>query len=220
MKRFIAVLLVMGVIMTAFAETATGTAGRKEITNEVNPTATTDVVLSLNQNAGIVWFSAGDNQNVDTYVLSLPGIDGLNQSTSGNDNWVAKGTDLKLNWNIVSFNTVQIELMIDGPLVEQVEGQSEGQVDTNKIGWKISFKPTEFSGSSGKTEASTDTVISSAGYPNSTETDTLPKTAVTKDNTVYGSSGTLSIDKIITENTYRKKVDNYKATLTANVKTI
>ena len=212
MKRFIAVLLVMGVIMTAFAETATGTAGRKEITNEVNPTATTDVVLSLNQNAGIVWFSAGDNQNVDTYVLSLPGIDGLNQSTSGNDNWVAKGTDLKLNWNIVSFNTVQIELKIDG----QLKGQNTADV----IGWQISFKPTEFSGSSGKTEASTDTVISSAGYPNSTETDTLPKTAVTKDNTVYGSSGTLSIDKIITENTYRKKVDNYKATLTANVKTI
>lgn len=216
MKRLIAVLLVMGVIMTAFAETATetakGTAGRMNIRGTANSAATTDVVLSLNQNAGIVWFSAGDNQNVDTYVLSLPGIDGLNQSTSGNDNWVAKGTDLKLNWNIVSFNTVQIELKIDG----QLKGQNTADV----IGWQISFKPTEFSGSSVKTEASTDTVISSAGYPNSTETDTLPKTAVTKDNTVYGSSGTLSIDKIITENTYRKKVDNYKATLTANVKTI
>ena len=218
MKRLIAVLLVMGVIMTAFAETATETAGRKEITNEVNPTATTDVVLSLNQNAGIVWFSSGANQNVNTYVLSLPGIDGLNQSTSGNDNWVAKGTDLKLNWNIVSFNTVQIELMIDGPLVEQVEGQAEGQVDTNKIGWKISFKPTEYSGSSVNTEASTDTVVISAEYPGLNNK--LFETAVTKDNTVYGSSGTLSIDKIITENTYRKKVDNYKATLTANVKTI
>ena len=210
MKRLIAVLLVMGVIMTAFAETATETAGRKEITNEVNPTATTDVVLSLNQNAGIVWFSSGANQNVNTYVLSLPGIDGLNQSTSGNDNWVAKGTDLKLNWNIVSFNTVQIELKIDG----QLKGQNTADV----IGWQISFKPTEFSGSSVKTEASTDTVVISAEYPGLNNK--LFETAVTKDNTVYGSSGTLSIDKIITENTYRKKVDNYKATLTANVKTI
>ena len=216
MKRLIAVLLVMGVIMTAFAETATETAGRKEITNEVNPTATTDVVLSLNQNAGIVWFSAGDNQNVDTYVLSLPGIDGLNQSTTGNDNWVAKGTDLKLNWNIVSCSGVQIELMIDGPLVKQVEGQVAGQADTDTIGWKISFKKNSYVGNTGTPE-STDTEISS-GYPNSSEN--LSATAVTKNNTVYGSSGTLSIDKIITENTYGKKVGNYKATLIANVKTI
>ena len=72
MNRLIAVLLIMGVIMTAFAETATGTAGRKEITNEVTPTAETDVVLNLEQNAGIVWFSVDGNQNVSTYSLSLP----------------------------------------------------------------------------------------------------------------------------------------------------
>ncbi|MGN0841290.1 MAG: hypothetical protein ACI4NB_10730 [Candidatus Ornithospirochaeta sp.] len=218
MKRLIAVLLVMGVIMTAFAETATGTAGRKEIRNEVTPAAETDVVLNLDQNVGIVWFSAGVNQNVSTYSLSLPEINKLNKSTSGNGNWVAKGTDLKLNWNIVSCSGVQIELMIDGPLVEQVEGQAEGQVDTNKIGWKISFKPTGYSGSSVKT-VSSDTAVISAGYSSLT-TDTLSATAVTKDNTVYGSSGTLSIDEIITENTYRKKVATYKATLIANVKTI
>lgn len=217
MKRLIAVLLVMGVIMTAFAETATETAGRKEIRNEVTPAAETDVVLNLNQNVGIVWFSAGVNQNVSTYSLSLPEINKLNKSTSGNGNWVAKGTDLKLNWNIVSCSGVQIELMIDGPLVEQVEGQAEGQVDTNKIGWKISFKPTEYSGSSVKT-VSSDTAVISAGYPGLNNK--LSETAVTKDNTVYGSSGTLSIDEIITENTYRKKVATYKATLIANVKTI
>ena len=213
MKRLIAVLLVMGVIMTAFAETATETAGRKEITNEVNPTATTDVVLSLNQNAGIVWFSAGDNQNVDTYVLSLPGIDGLNQSTSGNGNWVAKGTDLKLNWNIVSCSKVKIDLIVGGKLI----GQNNS---SNEIGWKVSFKPTEYSGSSPKaveTETGTETVTISAGY--SGLNDTSSATAVKKDNTVYGSSGTLSIDEIITENTYEKKVDNYKATLTAKVTT-
>lgn len=211
MKRLIAVLLVMGVIMTAFAETATetatGTAGRMNITGTANSAAKTDVVLNLNQNAGIVWFSAGVNQNVSTYYLSLPAINGLNQSTTGNDNWVAKGTDLKLNWNIVSCSGVQIKL--------EINGQLKGTVDTNKIGWKISFKPTEYSGSSVKT-VSSDTAVISAGYPSLT-TDTLFATAVTKDNTVYGSSGTLSIDEIITENTYGKKVDTYKATLTANV---
>ena len=212
MKRLIAVLLVMGVIMTAFAETATGTAGQMYITRAAIQAAETDVVLNLNQNIAVVWFSAGNNQNVSTYYLSLPGINELKQSTTDKDNWVAKGKDLKLNWNIVSCSGVQIELKIDGPLVKQVEGQ----VDTNKIGWKISFKKNSYVGNIGTPE-STDTEISS-GYPNSSEN--LSATAVTKDNTVYGSSGTLSIDEIITENTYGKKVGNYKATLIANVKTI
>ena len=218
MKRLIAVLLVMGVIMTAFA--ATGTAGRMNITGTATSAAETDVVLNLKQNAGIVWFSVGENQNVNTYVLSLPGINELKQSTKDNDNWVAEGKDLKLNWNIVSCSGVQIELKIDGPLVKQVEGQVEGQAagqaDTDTIGWKISFKKNSYVGNTGTPE-STDTVISSE-YPNSSEN--LSATAVTKNNTVYGSRGTLSIDKIITENTYGKKVGNYKATLIANVKTI
>ena len=214
MKRLIEVLLVMGVIMTAFA--ATGTAGRMNITGTATSAAETDVVLNLNQNAGIVWFSAGNNQNVSTYYLSLPGINELKQSTTDNDNWVAEGKDLKLNWNIVSCSGVQIELKIDGPLVKQVEGQAAGQADTDTIDWKISFKKNSYVGNTGTPE-STVTVISSE-YPNSSEN--LSATAVTKDNTVYGSSGTLSIDEIITENTYGKKVGNYKATLIANVKTI
>lgn len=193
--------------MTAFAETAKGTAGRKEIKNEVTPAAETDVVLSLNQNAGIVWFSTDGDQNVSTYSLSLPEINKLNKSTSGNGNWVAKGTDLKLNWNIVSCSGVQIKL--------EINGQLKGTVDTNKIGWKISFKPTEYSGSSVKT-VSSDTAVISAGYSDDL-TNTTSAIAVTKDNSIYGSSGTLSIDEIITENTYGKKVDTYKATLTANV---
>ena len=36
---------------------------------------------------------------------------------------------------------------------------------------------------------------------------------------IYGSSGSLEIGQIITENTYGKKVDVYTATLTATVKT-
>ena len=211
MKRLIAVLLVMGVIMTAFA--ATGTAGRMNITGTATSAAETDVVLNLNQNAGIVWFSVGENQNVNTYVLSLPGITELNQSTTDN-NWVASGTNLKLNWNIVSCSKVKIDLIVGGKLI----GQNNS---SNEIGWKVSFKPTEYSGSSPKaveTETGTETVTISAGY--SGLNDTSSATAVKKDNTVYGSSGTLSIDEIITENTYRKKVATYKATLIANVKTI
>ena len=125
MKRLIAVLLVLGVIMTAFAEAATGTAGRKEITNEVTPTAETDVVLNLEQNAGIVWFSVDGNQNVSTYSLSLPEINKLNKSTSGNGNWVAKGTDLKLNWNIVSCSKVKIDLIVSGKLKGQNNSSNE-----------------------------------------------------------------------------------------------
>ena len=87
MKRFIAVLLVMGVIMTAFA--ATGTAGKVNITGNELTAADTDVVLQLAQNAGIVWFSAGSNPNVSTYFLSLPEISRLNQDTSGNSNCYA-----------------------------------------------------------------------------------------------------------------------------------
>ena len=203
MKRLIAVLLVMGVIMTAFAETATGTAGQMYITSAATQAAETDVVLNLNQNAGIVWFSVGENRNVNTYVLSLPGITELNQSTTDN-NWVASGTNLKLNWNIVSCSKVKIDLIVSGKL----KGQNNS---SNEIGWKVSFKKNSY----GMPE-STDTVIS-AGYPSLTTT--LSATAVTKNNTVYGSSGTLSIDEIITENTYEKKVDNYNATLTAKVTT-
>ena len=211
MKRLIAVLLVMGVIMTAFA--ATGTAGRMNITGTATSAAETDVVLNLNQNAGIVWFSVGENQNVNTYVLSLPGITELNQSTTDN-NWVASGTNLKLNWNIVSCSKVKIDLIVGGKLI----GQNNS---SNEIGWKVSFKPTDYSGSSPRAveiETGTEIVTISEGY--SGENDTSSETEVKKDNTVYGSSGTLSIDEIITENTYGKNVDTYKATLTAMISTI
>ena len=190
--------------MTVFAETA------EEPDSTGIATATTDVVLEMNQNIAVVWFTEGE-ESTTSYKLTLP--QNLYQNTSS---WVAEGNNLYLNWNIVSCSGVQIELMIDGPLVKQVEGQAAGQADTDTIGWKISFKKNSYVGNTGTPE-STDTEISS-GYPNSSENRSA--TAVTKNNTVYGSSGTLSIDKIITENTYGKKVGNYKATLIANVKTI
>ena len=194
--------------MTAFAATeATGTAGRMNITGTATSAATTDVVLNLNQNAGIVWFSAGENQNVNKYILTLPEITVLNQSTSGNNNWVAKGTDLKLNWNIVSCDNVKIDLIIGGKLT--------GTDPNNTIGWKVSFKKTAYAGNDGSQDSSS--TILYAGYPGSSNY--LSATAVTKDNSIYGSSGSLLIEEIVTENTYSKNVDNYKATLTAKVTT-
>lgn len=205
MKRLIAVLLVMGVIMTAFA--ASGSAGRlNNITGSSTTAADTEVVLNLNQNVGIVWFSAGENQNVSTYYLTLPEITSLNQSNSETQNWCATGNNLKLNWNIVSCNSVKIELSIDGEL--------KGKND-NTIGWKLSFKTTSYSGNT-RTKEGTSTFIC-AGYP--AQTDVLTATAITKNKTVYGSRGSLAIDEIITENTYGKNVDIYKATLTAKIST-
>lgn len=193
--------------MTVFAETATGTAGRMYISSEAEA-AKTDVVLNLNQNAGIVWFSAGENQNVNTYILTLPEITVLNQSTSGNSNWVARGTtDLKLNWNIVSCDKVKIDLIIGGKLT--------GTDPNNTIGWKVSFKETAYTGNT-PTPAPTPTILC-AGYLNSENN--LSATAVTKDKSIYGSSGSLLIEEIVTENTYGKNVDNYKATLTAMIST-
>ena len=209
MKRLIAVLLVMGVIMTAFAGTATGTKGPIPISNAEAKAADTDVVLNLNQNAGIVWFSEGeDNRSISTYNLSLPESIGLNQSTSGNTDLVATGTDLKLNWNIVSCSNVKIDLIIDGEL--------KGHTESNKIGWKVSFKKTAYTGNDGTPDSGL--TILYAGYPD--KTNNLLATAVTKDNSIYGSSGSLSIEEIVTENTYDKNVDNYKATLTAKISTL
>ena len=211
MKRFIAVLLVMGVIMTAFA--ATGTAGKVNITGNELTAADTDVVLQLAQNAGIVWFSAGSNPNVSTYFLSLPEISRLNQDTSGNSNWYATGpVDLYLNWNIVSCSTVKIILEIDGKL----KGTNSS---SNEIGWKVSFKEKIYSGNSLASDNSNASVYLCAGYPGEVDAITSAM-AIKKKNDVYGSSGSLKIDEIITENTYGKNVDTYKATITAKVVTV
>ena len=64
MKRLIAVLLVMGVIMTAFA--ASGTSGNNVITSTSRKAADTEVVVKLDQNIGVIWFSTSSNNNVIT----------------------------------------------------------------------------------------------------------------------------------------------------------
>ena len=206
MKRFIAVLLVMGVIMTVFA--ATGTVGSVNITRAATDASSTDVVLNLNQNAGKVWFSAGEYSAVSTYYLSLPAITELNQSPLGNTNWFATGNDLVLNWNIVSCDNVKIELHMGGKL----KGTNNS---SNEIGWKITYNEKIYSGNELASDNTNTEINLYAGYP--TERDNLSAMAMKKKKDIYGSSGSLPITQITTENTYGKKVDVYTATLTAKV---
>lgn len=200
MKRLIAVLLVMGVIMTAFAETAKGTQGPISISNAEAKAADTDVVLILNKNAGIVWFSEGEgNQSISTYSLSLPESIGLNQSTSGNNDLVATGTDLKLNWNIVSSVPVSVYLEITEPMKRSVsEGVQLG--DNDKIGWKVI--------SGGQTLR-----VDDAG--NLTNGNAV---VYTKNTVKYGEAGSQPI-VVETNNVWGKNSGTYTATLTAYIKT-
>ena len=203
MKRLIAVLLVMGVIMTAFAGTATGTKGPIPISNAEAKAADTDVVLNLNQNAGIVWFSKGEvNQSISTYNLSLPESIGLNQSTSGNTDLVATGTDLKLNWNIVSSVPVSVYLEITEPMVRNV---TEGVALTkdDKIGWKVK--------SGGETIS---VIVNDTG----TASNGGKVVVHTKDTLKYGEA-TSQIIEVETDNVWGKNNGTYTATLTAYIRT-
>ena len=204
MKRFIAVLLVMGVIMTAFA-TSSGSAGSVNITNSDTDAASTDVVLNLNQNAGKVWFSAATDDNVRRYNLTLPTDDKLNQSISGNDNWSATGNDLYLNWNIISKDSVQISLEISSPMV------GDSASNTDKLGWTVSWYPTT---TTNPIESSPVTISKA-----STDSDGVnSKVAYTKNGTIYGNAAQKQL-WIYTENTFGKTADTYRAVLKATVKT-
>lgn len=200
MKRLIAVLLVMGVIMTAFAETATGTAGSKEIS-----AADTEVVVKLDQNIGVIWFSTSSDSNVSRYNLTLPTKQKLSQSISGNDDWVATGSDLFLNWNIISKDSVKVSLQISSPMV----GDSSSNHD--KLGWTVSWYPT-----STQNPLEVDaTSISIA----STDSDAVKGIAYTKNGTIYGNASQKRL-WIYTENTFGKNADTYRAVLKATVETI
>ncbi|MCI6113726.1 MAG: hypothetical protein MR687_00375 [Spirochaetales bacterium] len=194
MKRFIAVLLVMGVIMTAFAETA--------VVPSSDPgtvAAQTNVVLDLNQNIALVWFSKG-NEPTTWYTLTLPAT--LAQETT---TWIAEGNDLYLNWNIISKNNVDIILSIDSPMVATTN-------DAKKIGWNVSFTTISLSG---KAEGHGSSITLTRDVSDNT---TKEGTAFKKDTTVYGSNGRLPVS-ISTENIYGKEALIYKAVITATVKT-
>ena len=203
MKRFIAVLLVMGVIMTVFS--ASGTRGPNEITNSSRTAADTEVVVNLNQNIGVIWFSTATDDNVRRYNLTLPTDDNLNQSISGNDNWSATGNDLYLNWNIISKDNVQISLEILSPMV------GDSASNTDKLGWTVSWYPTS---TNDPTEGSPVTISKASTDPESIVT----QVAYTKNGTQYGNAAQKRI-WIYTENTFGKNADTYRAVLKATVKT-
>ena len=203
MKRLIAVLLVMGVIMTAFA--ATGTVGNKEISSIPRLAADTEVVVKLDQNIGVIWFSTSTNNNVSRYNLTLPTVDNLSQSISGNGDWVASGSDLFLNWNIISKDDVQVSLQISSPMV----GDTPSNPD--KLGWTVSWYPTTTQDPSEGDAKS----ISRA----STESGAVSEIAYTKNGTKYGNASQKQL-WIYTENTFGKNADTYCAVLKATVETI
>ena len=203
MKRLIAVLLVMGVIMTAFA--ATGTVGNKEISSIPRLAADTEVVVKLDQNIGVIWFSTSTNNNVSRYNLTLPTVDNLSQSISGNGDWVASGSDLFLNWNIISKDNVKVSLQISSPMV------GDNSSNTDKLGWTVSWYPT-----STQNPLEVDaTSISIA----STDSDAVSGIAYTKNGTIYGNASQKQL-WIYTENTFGKNADTYRAVLKATVETI
>ena len=205
MKRLIAVLLVLGVIMTAFAETATGTAGSKEISRRSQKAADTEVVVKLDQNIGVIWFSTSSDSNVSRYNLTLPTKQNLSQSISGNDDWVATGSDLFLNWNIISKDNVQVSLQISSPMVGDTSSNND------KLGWTVSWYPTS---TTNPTEGS---AASISGTP--TQERDVSAVAYTKNGTAYGNASQKQL-WIYTENTFGKNADTYCAVLKATVETI
>lgn len=202
MKRLIAVLLVMGVIMTTFA--ATGSAGKKELTKNEIKAADTEVVLTLNQNIGVVWFSTSTEEDVRRYNLTLPSYGAVSQNISGNSDWTASGSDLYLNWNIISKKNVVISLQISSPMV----GDSSSD---NKIGWTVSWYPTS---TTNPTEGSTASISRT-----SEQEGDVSAVAYTKNGTAYGNASQKRL-WILTENTYGKAIDTYRADLIATIKTI
>ena len=196
MKRLIAVLLVMGAIMTAFAESVVVLDGTASTEGAL--AAQTTVVLEMNQNIAVVWFTTGE-ENTDSYNLTLT----QNNLVQNTDSWVATGNNLFLNWNIVSKDKVQIDLSISEPM----------KSGSNAIGWNVAFTKLSTNDSENGTSVTTLTKESS----DSTSA-VRQGTAYKKNGTVYGDKGRLPIS-VTTENIYCKNIGTYTAVITATVKT-
>ena len=204
MKRLIAVLLVMGVIMTAFA--ASGTSGNNVITSTSRKAADTEVVVNLDQNIGVIWFSTATDDNVSRYYLTLPTVENLNQSIYGNDNWIATGNDLYLNWNIISKDNVKISLLISSPMV------GDSATNSDKLGWTVSWYPTS-------TTSPTEGDPASISKPSASSIGDVTAEAYTKNGSLYGNASQKQL-WIYTENTFGRNADTYRAVLKATVETI
>lgn len=204
MKRLIAVLLVMGVIMTAFA------VEQKAITGTYTEASSTTVSLTLSGNFGKVWFSKGNGTGViSNYDLTMQVPNELVENLTGNTGgasspkvYAKSGTDsegLYLNWNIVSTVRVAVYLEIKEPMKRSV---SEGVKldDNDKIGWSVE--------SGGQTLSVTDSGNVTNGKA----------VVYTKQAAKYGEASSQIIN-VETDNVWGKNNGVYTATLKAYIKT-
>ena len=205
MKRLIAVLLVMGVIMTAFAAV-----DQKTITTSNTEAASTTVSLTLSGNFGKVWFSKGKGTGfISNYNLTMQDPNELMTSLNGNEGTesspkvYAKSTDtelegLYLNWNIVSTVKVAVSLKITAPMVRTMEGTADTD---DKIGWSVVCN--------GQTLKAADSGAVTNGNP----------VVYTKDKAKYGEASSQMI-KVETDNVWGKNNGSYTANLKAYIKTV
>lgn len=208
MKRFIAFLLVMGVIMTALVA---GTSGQLALSITAQNAASTTVSLSLSGNYAIVWFSkgAGNSTAISNYDLQMQAPNTLVQNINGNSGKegspkvFAQSKDdttdgLYLNWNIISTVPVDIYLKVTAPMVRTT---SETLTVDDKIGWSVT------SGSK--------TISVLENYTG----DAKSEVVYTKNADKFGNAGT-QIIQIETDNVWGKNNGGYTATLTALIKTL
>lgn len=205
MKRLIAVLLVMGVIMTTFASVV----NQIELEGSDKPASSTTVSLELSGNCGKVWFSEGKGGvATETYALTMQApnlVTNVNGNTGANPKVCAKsasGEDhgLYLNWNIVSTVKVSVSLGIIAPMKKD---GTESSTDVNdRIGWSVT--------SGGQTISVSDT---------GTVSNENGKVVVhTKNAVKYGEASSQIID-VETDNVWGKNNGTYTAILTAYIRT-
>lgn len=205
MKRFIAVLLVMGVIMTAFADV---TISQIAITDSYKTASSTTILLTLSGNYGKVWFSKGYGasaiSNYDLTMLTpnelVPSLNG-NEGTSTSPKVYAKSTDdtsngLYLNWNIVSAVPVEVYLKIEAPMVRNIATPTAD----DKIGWSVTSGTQTLSVKDDGTVSNGTAIVH------------------TKNAEKYGEASSQMV-KVETDNVWGKNNGSYSATLTALIKT-
>ena len=205
MKRLIAVLLVMGVIMTAFS------AEQKAITGTDTEASSTTVSLTLSGNFGKVWFSRGrGTAAIPNYNLTMQDPNVLVENLTGNTGeasspkvYAKSGTDsegLYLNWNIVSTVPVAVSLEITAPMKKD---GTESSTDVNdRIGWSVT------SGEQTISVSDTGTVSNENG-----------KVVVHTKNAVKYGEASSQIINVETDNVWGKNNGNYTATIKAYIKT-
>ena len=213
MKRLIAVLLVMGVIMTAFADDVG--IEQKTLTKSDQEASSTTVSLTLSGSYGKVWFSKGSGTSaISEYELTMQAPDQLVTNLHGNtgvDNTspkvFAKSTTgvsdgLYLNWNIVSAVPVIVSLEITEPMKKRSVSEGVQLDDNDKIGWSVKSGGQTISVSVNNTETAS----------NGGKVDVHTKDAVK-----YGEAASQIIE-VETDNVWGKNNGRYTATLTAYIR--